>query len=117
MTAYLESAGVGVEHAHDGESGLDKAHQHGWAAIVLDIKLPGLDGWEVLQSLKSDPLTRDIPVVIVSIVDERTRSLSLGAVAHLVKPVSRDDLLLTLGHAGLAFSADGAPVGGEAGRT
>jgi len=117
LTAYLEAAGLGVEHAHDGEIGLDKARQHGWAAIVLDIKLPGLDGWEVLQRLKSDPLTRDIPVVIVSIVDERNRSLSLGAVAHLVKPVSRDDLLLTLGHAGLAFSADGAPVGGEAGRT
>jgi CheY-like chemotaxis protein len=71
----------------------------------------------VLRRLKSDPITRDIPVVVVSIVDERTRSLSLGAVAHLVKPVSREDLLLTLGDAGLSFSADGTTVGGEAGRT
>jgi len=117
LTAYLEAAGLGVEPAHDGESGLEKARQHRWAAIVLDIKLPGLNGWEVLGTLKSDPVTGDIPVVIVSIVDERTRSLSLGAVEHLVKPVSREGLLLTLRDAGLSFSAARPTVDGQIGRT
>jgi signal transduction histidine kinase/ActR/RegA family two-component response regulator len=105
LTAYLESAGFGVELAHDGRNGLEKARRHDRAAIVLDIKLPGLDGWEVLRTLKSDPATSQIPVVIVSILDERARGLSLGAVDHLVKPVSREALLSTLASAGV--SADG----------
>jgi CheY-like chemotaxis protein len=102
---YLGSTGFGVELARDGESGLEKA-QYGPTAIVLDIKLPGMDGWEVLRSLKSDPVTKGIPVVVVSIVDERARSLGLGAVGHLVKPASRDALLSTLSDAGLSFSSD-----------
>jgi signal transduction histidine kinase/ActR/RegA family two-component response regulator len=105
LTAYLGSAGFGVELAHDGRNGLEKARQPDRAAIVLDIKLPGLDGWEVLRALKSDPETSQIPVVIVSILDERARGLSLGAVDHLVKPVSREALLSTLASAGV--SADG----------
>jgi CheY-like chemotaxis protein len=105
MTAYLGTAGFGVEIALDGEDGLERARQQEPLAIVLDIKLPGLDGWEVLRSLKSDPTTRHIPVIIVSIVDERARGLALGAVDHLVKPVSRDDLLLTLANAGVSVDA------------
>ncbi len=102
LTAYLESAGFGVELAHDGKNGLEKARQDDQAAIVLDIKLPGLDGWEILRTLKSDPATSQIPVVIVSILDERARGLSLGAVDHLVKPVSREALLSTLASAGVS---------------
>jgi signal transduction histidine kinase/ActR/RegA family two-component response regulator len=105
MTAYLAPAGFGVELAHDGETGLEKA-QHAPAAIVLDIKLPGMDGWEILRKLKSDPVTRTIPVVVVSIVDERARSLELGAVGHLVKPAGREELLATLRDAGLSFGVD-----------
>ena len=57
---------------------------------------PGMDGWAVLEALKADPETRDIPVVVVSIVDERARGVALGAAAYLVKPVSRDELLAAL---------------------
>ena len=60
-------------------------------AVLLDIRLPGIDGWAVLEALKADPETRDIPVIVVSIVDERARGVALGAAAYLVKPVSRDD--------------------------
>ena len=60
---------------------------------MLDIRLPRLDGWEVLTRLKADAATGDIPVVVASIVDERARGLGLGASAYLLKPVRRDDLL------------------------
>jgi CheY-like chemotaxis protein len=66
------------------------------AAVVLDIKLPRLDGWQVLKELKSTDDTAAIPVVIASIVDDRPRGLALGAAAQLLKPVSREDLFSAL---------------------
>ncbi len=60
--------------------------------ILLDLLLPGKSGWEVLTQLKAEPRTRDIPVIIVSVVDERSKGLALGAVDYLVKPVSRQQL-------------------------
>jgi CheY-like chemotaxis protein len=57
--------------------------------VLLDIRLPGIDGWAVLEALKADPATRDIPSIVVSIVDERARGVALGAAAYLVKPISR----------------------------
>ena len=60
--------------------------------VLLDIRLPGIDGWAVLEALKADPATRGIPIIVVSIVDERARGVALGAAAYLVKPISRDDL-------------------------
>jgi DNA-binding response OmpR family regulator len=65
-------------------------------AVVLDIQLPGIDGWDVLSALRGDPDTESTPVVVVSVVDERARGTALGASAYLVKPVSRDDVLATL---------------------
>ena len=62
-------------------------------AIVLDVLLSGIDGWEVLRRLKTDELLRDVPVVIVTVVDEREVGLALGAVDYLVKPVNRASLL------------------------
>mgnify|MGYP001555964955 CR=1 FL=1 len=59
--------------------------------------MPHIDGWAILQLLRQDPATADIPVVIVSVVDERAKSLALGAVAHLTKPISREALLEVLG--------------------
>jgi CheY-like chemotaxis protein len=64
--------------------------------VLLDIRLPGIDGWSVLEAIKAGPETRDIPVVVVSIVDERARGAALGAAAYLVKPIRRDDLLAAL---------------------
>jgi CheY-like chemotaxis protein len=62
-------------------------------AIVLDILLPGIDGWEVLRRLKSDDLLRDLPVIIATVVDERGVGLALGAVDYLVKPIDPQALL------------------------
>jgi CheY-like chemotaxis protein len=65
-------------------------------AITLDILLPDRDGWEVLAELKASPRTRDIPVVIVSVLDQPTLGYRLGASDYLVKPVERDALLHAL---------------------
>jgi CheY-like chemotaxis protein len=63
------------------------------AAIVLDVLLPGMDGWEVLRRLKADERTHAIPVIIVTVVEEREVGLALGAADYLVKPIHRTALL------------------------
>jgi CheY-like chemotaxis protein len=97
LRAYLEPEGYRVRVAADGELALDDARVEPPAAILLDVLLPGIDGWEVLRRLKADPVLRDIPVVIVTVVDEKDVGLALGAVDYLVKPIDRDALLASLG--------------------
>jgi CheY-like chemotaxis protein len=93
IRTYLESAGYRVRVASDGEAGLIEARSKLPDAIVLDVLLSGIDGWEVLRRLKSDERLREVPVVIVTIVDEREVGLALGAVDYLVKPIIRAALL------------------------
>jgi signal transduction histidine kinase/ActR/RegA family two-component response regulator len=93
ISAYLDGHGVRVVRAWDGNEGLDRIRRLQPVAALLDIRLPGIDGWEVLEALQADPETEEVPVVIVSILDERSRGLAAGAAEYLVKPVSRDDLL------------------------
>jgi DNA-binding response OmpR family regulator len=93
MSAYLEDAQVQVLRATDGVSGLELIRKVLPAAVVLDIKLPRLDGWQVLAELKAADDTAAIPVVIASIVDDRHRGMAAGADIQLLKPVSRDDLI------------------------
>ncbi len=114
LTAYLSGAALRVTTTRDGQSGLDAVRRDKPSAVLLDIVLPGLDGWAVLEELKSAADTRDIPVIVVSIVDERLRGTALGAAAYLVKPVSRDDLLAALTAVGIPVSASGALSVGEA---
>ena len=97
LQTYLAKAGHRVRVASDGERGLLMARADRPAAIVLDILLPGIDGWEVLRQLKSDEALRDIPVIIATVVDERGVGLALGAVDYLVKPVDPRALLDRLG--------------------
>jgi signal transduction histidine kinase len=105
LTAYLSGAALQVTAARDGQVGLEAVREVHPAAVLLDIRLPGIDGWAVLQALKADPDTRSIPVIVVSIVEERARGAALGASAYLVKPVSRDDLLDALASVGLPVPA------------
>ena len=77
----------------DGDSALEEARRERPAAIILDVLLPGIDGWEVLRRLKADASLNEIPVVIVTVVDEREVGLALGAVDYLVKPVEPAALL------------------------
>jgi signal transduction histidine kinase/CheY-like chemotaxis protein len=93
LRTYLESDGYAVAVAVDGESALVAAARSAPDAIILDVLLPGMDGWELLRRLKSEERMRDIPVIIVTVVDEREVGLALGAVDYFVKPVDRKALL------------------------
>jgi len=93
LRAHLEAAGVRVVGARDGEEGLDTVRRLSPAGVILDILLPGIDGWEVLAQLKADPGTAAIPVIVVSMLDESGRGSALGAAEYLVKPVGKEQLL------------------------
>ena len=102
LRTYLESDGFGVRITRDGALGLAAARAQPPAAIILDILLPGSDGWDVLREFKADPVLRDVPVIIVTVVDERELGLALGAVDYFLKPVDRNALLSRL--AGYTFA-------------
>jgi diguanylate cyclase (GGDEF)-like protein len=93
LTIHLTQAGYKVAHAFDGEEAIQKATDMRPFAILLDIMLPKKDGWEVLQSLKSNEVTANIPVLIHSIIDNKDLAFALGATDYLLKPLDRDSLL------------------------
>jgi PAS domain S-box-containing protein len=88
----LESDGLVVATASSGEEGIELAREISPSLITLDVMMPGMDGWAVLQQLKADPATADIPVMMVTISGEKEMGSTLGAVEHLTKPVDRDTL-------------------------
>ena len=96
LRVYLEAAGARVVSARDGREGLDTVRRLNPAGVILDSLLPGIDGWEVLAQLKADPGTAEIPVIVVSMLDERGRGFALGAAEYLVKPVGKEELLAAL---------------------
>src|SRR5207247_586742 len=96
FTLYLDGEGFDVVACTDGADAIAQARRLQPAAIVLDIMLPHLSGWDFLTLAKSDASTAHIPVVVVSMVDERGKGFALGAADYLVKPVSRDALLVAL---------------------
>ena len=96
LTLYLEGAGYSVVVAGDGVEGLELVRRIEPVAVILDVRLPRLDGWDVLARLKADPATASLPVVIVSMIDERGRGFALGAAEYLVKPVDRERFLAAL---------------------
>jgi signal transduction histidine kinase/DNA-binding response OmpR family regulator len=93
---FLTKDGYSVATAASGEQGLRLAHEIQPAAITLDVMMPDMDGWSVLRALKADPVLRTIPVIMLSMIDDRTRGYSLGAVDYLTKPVDREQLNKTL---------------------
>jgi PAS domain S-box-containing protein len=96
IQTYLQEAGYRTETARDGEQALEKAKTLKPKFITLDVLLPIKDGWHVLKELRSHPICKDIPVIIISIVDEKKLGFTLGAVEYFVKPVNREDLLRAL---------------------
>lgn len=96
LSLYLTQAGYRVLLARNGIRALELAGRCHPLAITLDLLLPDIDGWDVLAGLKASPLTRDIPVVIVSVLDRQSLGFHLGASAYLVKPVERAELLHAL---------------------
>jgi len=100
LSAYLDGSATRVMRARDGVEALALVRKVVPAAVVLEIELPQLDGWEVLAELKADPTTAAIPVVVASAVDDRPRGLALGADEYLRKPIRRDELVDALRHVG-----------------
>jgi signal transduction histidine kinase/DNA-binding response OmpR family regulator len=101
LEVYLTEGGYRVAVATNGVQAVDKAKELRPHAITLDVMLPLKDGWTVLRELKSDESTRQIPVIVISIIDDKQRGYSLGAVDYLVKPVERRQLLNRLKMLGL----------------
>src|SRR3989449_4056061 len=93
----LGDAGYRVVGALSGQEGLQKARELKPFAITLDITMPNKDGWEVLHELKAHPATKDIPIIVVSIVDNKELGYRLGAFDYLLKPIDRDTILTALG--------------------
>ncbi|MDH4063622.1 MAG: ATP-binding protein [Acidobacteriota bacterium] len=99
LTRMLSRAGGRVHSACSAAEGLHRVRSARPDAIVLDLMLPDENGWPLLQGLKADPDLAPIPVVVVSIIDDRPQSLALGAVDHLLKPVDPDRLVQAISRA------------------
>lgn len=89
---FLRKDGFQVATAASGEEGLRLAHKIRPAAVTLDVMMPDMDGWSVLRALKADPVLRDVPVVMLTMVDDKSKGYSLGATDYLTKPVDRQRL-------------------------
>ncbi len=96
LCVFLNKSGYQTITAFDGEEALLKARKFKPFAITLDIMLPKKDGWEVLKELKEDTEVKDIPVLVISLVDNKDIGFGLGATDYLNKPISRNDLLSKL---------------------
>jgi signal transduction histidine kinase/CheY-like chemotaxis protein len=96
LTRLLTKEGYRVETAAGGEAGLRLARELHPDIITLDVMMPGMDGWAVLSDLKADPELADIPVVMLTIVDNKNLGYALGAADYLTKPIQRDRLLAVL---------------------
>jgi PAS domain S-box-containing protein len=92
MSRFLAREGFAARTASDGPSGLALARRLRPRAILLDVTMPGMDGWSVLSALKADPALAAIPVVMVTFTSERALASSLGASDYVVKPVDWDRL-------------------------
>ncbi|MBK7586124.1 MAG: PAS domain S-box protein [Myxococcales bacterium] len=110
IRVQLEAEGFRVLCAPSAESALELAAQQPLSLITLDIMLPGVDGWEFLNRVRSVPGLARIPVVILSIVADRNRGFALGAAAVMQKPVSRQELYESLVGLGLLPSAPDRPL-------
>lgn len=106
LRRMLERAGYEVEAAATGADGIARATARRPDLITLDVMMPNMDGWAVLRALKADPALANIPVVMVSIVEERALATSLGATDYLTKPVEREALVAAVHR--LLRSSDGA---------
>ena len=93
---YLQSAGYQVIALSDPSQAVKRVAELKPFAVTLDIMMPGVDGWQVLTELKSNPETRDVPVMICSIIEEQQRGFSLGAAEYLVKPIMEEDMIKAL---------------------
>jgi CheY-like chemotaxis protein len=96
MRRLLAKEGFDVITATDGQEGLEMARRFEPSVITLDVMMPKVDGWDVLKELKADPALADIPVIMVSMLDESDRGYRLGAADYMTKPIDRERMKLLL---------------------
>jgi PAS domain S-box-containing protein len=96
MRRHLAREGLHVVTAADGDEGLRIARRIKPSVITLDVVMPNTDGWDVLKTLKSEPTLSDIPVVMLTVIDEKNKGYTLGASDYIIKPVNREQLLSVL---------------------
>jgi adenylate cyclase len=106
IAEHLEAEGFSVTAAAGGLEGLKLAKDLRPIAITLDVMMPDLDGWSVLAALRQDPELAEIPVIMVTILDEQRRAASLGAAGYLTKPIDRERLRGLMGR----FRASARPT-------
>src|SRR6266540_546374 len=94
---HLKAEGFSVVTAAGGVEGLKLTRELRPTAITLDVIMPDLDGWSVLAALRQDPELADIPVIMITIVDEHRRGIALGAAGYLTKPIDRERLRHVIG--------------------
>ncbi|MEA5622237.1 response regulator [Nostoc sp. UHCC 0251] len=92
ITRYLSEMGMQPIIYPKGKGAVEEVLRVQPALVILDLQLPNLSGWDVLNQLKTNPKTKDIPAIIISVVDERTKGLAQGAFEYLVKPITRAQL-------------------------
>jgi len=110
MTHYLAEGGYRVAHAFNGAEAVKRVREAEPFAVILDIMLPGKNGWQILQELQSDDTTQDIPVIILSIIDNPDLGFALGAADYLIKPVRKETLLEKLQELNFVKSKGRRPV-------
>ena len=93
---YLNPQGYHVVPLTDPSKAKDRVTELKPFAVTLDIMMPNIDGWTVLTELKSDPATRDTPIVICSIVEQTDKGFNLGAADYLVKPIQEEEIVSAL---------------------
>jgi signal transduction histidine kinase/DNA-binding response OmpR family regulator/HAMP domain-containing protein len=96
LSRFLSKEGFRVEIATGGEEGLRLARELQPDVITLDVLMPGTDGWAVLAMLKSDPDLASIPVIMLTIIDDKSKGYALGASEYMTKPIDRERLTATL---------------------
>ncbi len=101
---YLSQQGYLVVPLSDPTHAVERVKQVKPFAVTLDIMMPGIDGWQILDNLKNDPETRNVPVIICSIIEDLQKGFNLGATDYLVKPILEEDLVNALDH----LNADGS---------
>ncbi len=101
---YLQPQGYEVVALTEPARAVERAKALKPFAITLDVMMPAIDGWQVLDMLKADPETRAIPIIVCSILEDQEKGFSLGAADYLTKPILEDDLLNALDR----LNADGS---------
>ena len=99
VSRVLELEGYQVLKAGDGRRGMEIIRENAVALVLLDLRLPGPDGWSVLREIKNDPESSTIPVVVLTAIAEslqRKRTLRMGATKYLIKPLSAHSLSKTI---------------------